>query len=135
VPYIGPKLSSLVDAISDVTSLFARELCDLGAEEMYDRAVPYTPVRSGAVRNAWTRTVVDRHGNVYEARVQNDHWRAHFAEWGTGPHRIEPEDQEAIETPEGRGRERCTPATAEPTCSAERRTRSRSCTRRWLRRS
>jgi hypothetical protein len=34
-------------------------------------------------------------------RVQNDHWRAHWAEWGTRPNRIEPEDQEAIETPEG----------------------------------
>ncbi len=101
MPYIGGKLSDMVDAFKDVTPHFARELCELGADEMYDRAVRYTPVHTGAVRNAWTRTFVDRHGDAYEARVQNDHWRAHWAEWGVGPHRIRPDEEEAIVTPEG----------------------------------
>jgi hypothetical protein len=46
-------------------------------------------------------TTVERHGRVYTEHVQNDHWRAHRAEWGTGPHVIAPDDNEAIETPQG----------------------------------
>ena len=99
--YSGASLKGLVEAVSEVTPLAARNLCEAGTEEMYHRAQRYTPVRSGAVRASWQTTLVERHGRIYEARVQNTHWRAHWAEWGTGPHRIAPDDQEAITTPEG----------------------------------
>ena len=89
-----------IDRWAGAPPFTARSLTETGAEEMYQRARRYTPVRSGAVRAAWQTTPVERHGLIYEARVQNHHWRAHWAEWGTGPHVIEPEDKEAIETPQ-----------------------------------
>ena len=101
MPYIGGKVQDLVKAMAEVTPFTARALCETGAEAMFTRARRYTPVRSGAVRDAWMTTPVERHGRIYEARVQNHHWRGHFVEWGTGPHRIEPDDEEAITTPEG----------------------------------
>jgi hypothetical protein len=106
VPYIGGSLKGLAEAVAEVTPVAARNLCEAGSEGMLERAIRYTPVRSGAVRDAWLRTAVERYRgragfDAYESRVQNDHWRANWAEWGTGPHRIEPDDERAIETPEG----------------------------------
>ena len=105
MPYLGGRLSSFVSAVREVTAPAACSMAETGGLEMLTRSQRYTPVDTGEVRHAWHATPVERVSirtlDGYEVHVQNTHWRAHWAEWGTSPHRIEPEDEQAITTPEG----------------------------------
>ena len=73
VAHIQATFNNTIVTITDTAGGTLSTVTETGAEEMYQRARRYTPVRSGAVRAAWQTTPVERHGRIYEARVQNHH--------------------------------------------------------------
>jgi hypothetical protein len=84
-------------------------MAEAGGDYLLERAQFYTPVGPGRdgghVPDAWEPVEVKRRrigGYVaYTSGAMNRHYRAGWIEWGTAPHRIEPEDEQAITTPEG----------------------------------
>jgi hypothetical protein len=81
----------------------------LGGCELTDRARRYTPLGTGEdyghVRDAWEELEAERASrrgfDAYESGAVNPHYRATWLEYGTEPRVIEPDEAEAIDTPEG----------------------------------
>jgi len=109
MPYIGGSLKGLVEAVSEVTSLAAFAMADAGADYLHRRARLYTPIGPGRdgghVYTAWEKVPVERRRvggyPAWEGGARNQHYRVGWLEYGTAPRVIEPDDQEAITTPEG----------------------------------
>ena len=109
MPYIGGKVQDLVKAMAEVTPLAAFEMADAGADYLLGQARQHTPIGPGRdgghVYTAWEKVEVERRrvgGYVaYVGGARNRHYRAGWLEYGTAPRVIEPDDQQALSTPEG----------------------------------
>jgi hypothetical protein len=109
MPYIGGSLKGLVEAVSEVTPLAAFAMADAGADYLHRQARFYTPIGPGRdgghVYTAWEKVPVERRRvggyPAWEGGARNQHYRVGWLEYGTAPRVIEPDDQQAIETPEG----------------------------------
>ena len=107
--YQGGSLKGFVSAAVEVTPLAAFAMADAGADYLLRQARDYTPIGPGRdgghVYTAWEKVEVDRTrvgGYVaYQGGALNRHYRVGWLEYGTAPRVIEPDDQEAITTPEG----------------------------------
>jgi hypothetical protein len=103
VPYVG---GSLVDLFSRETTAepTRRALRGIAADvgDSWTRlAAEHTPRRSGNLARRWESLPVERDELGYRSGTQNPSPLAHLIEFGVAPHVIEPDDEEAIETPEG----------------------------------
>jgi len=102
--YIGGSLEDLVESFTGPTRRAARNMAEAGGDYLVERAQAHTPVETGEVRESWHRKPTGfRHEvtDIYESGVESEHYRARWVEHGVKPHRIEPDDEQAIETPEG----------------------------------
>ncbi len=108
MPYIGGKVQDFVAAVREVTPLAVYEMADAGSDYLLDRATFYTPLGPGRdgghVRVAWEKLPVERRRfggyPAWEGGARNRHYQVGWLEYGTAPRVIEPDDQQAIETPE-----------------------------------
>ena len=108
------SLEALFDRVArERTGEAVERIADSAADHMLDAAKRITPEESGRARESWTRTPTHRTRYAgepaAEGGIESSYYVTRFLERGTEPHRIEPEDEEAI-TP-GPG--------AEPRASAE----------------
>jgi len=109
MPYLGGRLTDLVRGVREVTPPAARAMAAIGGRHLTLRTRDGTPIGPGTdyghVRGSWTEKEVEhqRSGGIdrYRSGVESHHYRAPWVEWGVEPHDIEPDDAQAIDTPEG----------------------------------
>ena len=109
MPYFGASLAQFVRDVAEVTPPAARSMAARGGRTLTFHTREGTPIGPGTdyghVRDPWQEKPVEheRSGGIdrYRTGVDSHHYRAPWIEWGTQPHRIEPKNSEALDTPQG----------------------------------
>jgi hypothetical protein len=101
--YIGDSLQALVSPASyEAVDRAARDIASEARSVMHTAAAAATPVKSGAMRDAWIARTIRREGQRYSTGVMNPHWAAWMVSVGAQPHEIFPEHgHRAVSTPAG----------------------------------
>ena len=103
MPYEGGDLRDLFSrsTVGPPTDRALRDIAHAGGERLTGSAAEHTPTDTGRTRERWRTLPVERVPEGYASGTENPSQVARFLEYGTSPHTIGPEQQEAVETPEG----------------------------------
>ena len=106
--YRGGSLTDLFKAetTQPPTRNGLRDIADAAGAAMTEATRQHTPVKTGRTRDSWRQLPVRRvrHESgaaAYESGVTSSYYKARWLEEGTEPHRIEPKQAQAIDTPDG----------------------------------
>jgi hypothetical protein len=101
VKYTGGSLVDWVRAGREPMQRTMRAVANAGAEELARRAAEHTPAETGNTAASWRTVPARPTRNGWEASAETSHPLAHLLEYGTDPHRLAPDDAQALDTPEG----------------------------------
>jgi hypothetical protein len=104
VAYVGLKgdlVALFAEEARAVTDQAVRQVAADAGEAMTRAAVAHTAKRTGNLASKWRTLSVERVAGGYESGTENPDYRALFLEYGTDPHRLAPDDAQALDTPDG----------------------------------